>query len=93
MFGKYVETFKKRWNCYHHGDMEAGNMVDKETHSPLTAHSTNKVPFILVDDFYKGRTLRGGGALCDIAPTILEILNIPVPKEMTGKSLIEPNKS
>jgi 2,3-bisphosphoglycerate-independent phosphoglycerate mutase len=74
-----------------HGNAES--MVDKETNSPLTAHSTNKVPFILVDDFYKGRSLRTGGALSDIAPTILDILNIAVPKEMTGKSLIEPLKA
>lgn len=70
-----------------HGNAES--MIDKESHSPLTAHSTNKVPFVLVDDFYEGRSIREDGALCDIAPTILDILNLKAPKEMTGKSLIE----
>ncbi|RNC27972.1 MAG: 2,3-bisphosphoglycerate-independent phosphoglycerate mutase [Candidatus Dichloromethanomonas elyunquensis] len=71
-----------------HGNAE--NMIDKETRSPHTAHSTNKVPFILVDDLYKGRRLREGGALCDIAPTVLEILNLDIPGEMTGKTLFQP---
>jgi len=74
-----------------HGNAES--MIDKETHSPQTAHSTNQVPFVLVADSYLGRSLREGGALCDIAPTVLDILKIKIPKEMTGKTLIEPNKS
>lgn len=69
-----------------HGNAE--EKLDPETDLPVTAHSTNWVPFILVDDRYKGQTLREGGALCDIAPTLLEILNIPKSEEMTGKSLI-----
>jgi 2,3-bisphosphoglycerate-independent phosphoglycerate mutase len=69
-----------------HGNAEA--KVDLETDLPLTAHSTNRVPFILVDDKFKGQKLREGGALCDVAPTLLELLNIPKPEEMTGKSLI-----
>ena len=54
---------------------------------PHTAHTTNPVPFILVnaDPSYK---LREGGCLADIAPTLLEIMGLPQPKEMTGKSLI-----
>ena len=68
-----------------HGNAEA--KVDLETDLPLTAHSTNRVPFILVDDKFKGQKL-SEGALCDVAPTLLELLNIPKPKEMTGKSLI-----
>ncbi len=90
--GKIVDNVQQRGGTViitaDHGNAEC--MIDKETHSPLTSHSTNKVPFVLVDDFYKGRSLRGGGALCDIAPTILDILNIEIPKEMTGKTLIEP---
>ncbi|KUO70937.1 MAG: 2,3-bisphosphoglycerate-independent phosphoglycerate mutase [Desulfosporosinus sp. BRH_c37] len=69
-----------------HGNAE--EKVDPDTELPLTAHSTNLVPFILVDDKFKGQKLREGGALCDIAPTLLELLNIPKPAEMTGKSLI-----
>lgn len=70
-----------------HGNAE--EKVDPETKLPLTAHSTNLVPFILVDDRFKGQMLREGGALCDVAPTILELLQIPVPSEMTGKSLLK----
>lgn len=88
--GKVVDEVRHRGGTViitsDHGNAE--NMIDKETHSPVTAHSTNKVPFILVDDKYKGRSLREGGALCDIAPTILGILHINVPKEMTGQTLI-----
>ncbi|MFZ3129699.1 MAG: 2,3-bisphosphoglycerate-independent phosphoglycerate mutase [Desulfosporosinus sp.] len=70
-----------------HGNAEA--KVDLATGLPLTAHSTNSVPFILVDEKFKGQKLREGGALCDIAPTLLELLNIPKPEEMTGKSLLK----
>ncbi|KGP76205.1 phosphoglyceromutase [Desulfosporosinus sp. Tol-M] len=70
-----------------HGNAEA--KVDLATGLPLTAHSTNPVPFILVDEKFKGLKLREGGALCDIAPTLLELLNIPKPVEMTGKSLLK----
>lgn len=55
--------------------------------SPFTAHSTSPVPFMLISK-ENGYTLREGGRLCDIAPTMLELLNIPQPKEMTGQSLI-----
>jgi 2,3-bisphosphoglycerate-independent phosphoglycerate mutase len=54
---------------------------------PHTAHTTFPVPFILVDDNFKGR-LRRGGILADVAPTMLEYLKIPKPVEMTGESLI-----
>jgi 2,3-bisphosphoglycerate-independent phosphoglycerate mutase len=70
-----------------HGNAEA--KVDPETKLPLTAHSTNLVPFLLVDDKFRGQKLRDGGALCDVAPTLLELLQIPIPKEMTGKSLLK----
>jgi len=73
-----------------HGNAEA--KVDLVTNLPLTAHSTNTVPFILVNDRFKGQKLREGGALCDVVPTLLELLNIQKPKEMTGKSLLKPTK-
>ena len=69
-----------------HGNAE--EKVDPQTKLPLTAHSTNLVPFILVNDQLKGQTLHEGGALCDVAPTMLELLHIPIPEEMTGKSLL-----
>lgn len=59
-----------------------------EDGSPFTAHSTNKVPFIVVSDALKGKTLKDGGVLADIAPTLLDVMNVPVPAEMTGKSLL-----
>ena len=63
-----------------HGN--ADKMLDGET--PFTAHTTNPVPFVVCRE---GFTLRGG-ALCDIAPTMLGLLGLPVPAEMTGRSLI-----
>ncbi len=68
-----------------HGNAEM--MVD-ETGGPHTAHTTERVPFILVDNARKGARLRPG-VLADIAPTMLELLGLPQPMEMTGRSLIE----
>ena len=69
-----------------HGNCE--KMWDECENAPFTAHTTNPVPCILVDETRKGASLREGGRLSDLAPTLLELLNLPVPKEMTGKSLI-----
>src|SRR5207247_183875 len=69
-----------------HGNSE--QMWDPETNSPHTAHTTNPVPLILAGDAMKGRALRSGGVLADVAPTLLEILEMPQPAEMTGKSLL-----
>lgn len=69
-----------------HGNAEM--MLEKDSEEPHTAHTTNPVPFILVGERYRGVNLKEGGALEDIAPTILEILKIPKPSEMTGSSLI-----
>ena len=68
-----------------HGNAEA--MVDELTSSPITSHTTNRVPFIIVDN-NKKYDLREDGILADIAPTLLEIMKIEIPSEMTGKSLI-----
>jgi 2,3-bisphosphoglycerate-independent phosphoglycerate mutase len=69
-----------------HGNCET--MVDSESGEPHTAHTTNPVPFILVDPALKGARLRKG-ALADVAPTILQLMELNVPKEMTGKTLID----
>ena len=61
---------------------------DESGNKPFTAHTTNPVPFILVSNKYKESKLRNDGILADIAPTLLEVLGVDVPKEMTGKSLI-----
>lgn len=67
-----------------HGNVET--MV--ENGGAHTAHTTDMVPFILVSDRHRGKKLREDGALEDIAPTILSLLGIPKPDEMTGRSLI-----
>ena len=68
-----------------HGNADI--MIDEKTGEPYTAHTTNPVHFILVSD--EKHKLREGGCLADIAPTLLELMEIPQPKEMTGKSLLE----
>jgi 2,3-bisphosphoglycerate-independent phosphoglycerate mutase len=62
-------------------------MVDPATGHPHTAHTTNPVPLILVDDEYKGKTLREGGRLADVAPTVLDLMGILKPEEMSGVGL------
>lgn len=68
-----------------HGN--ADKMLD-ENGNPFTAHTTNIVPFILCGKDLKDKTLREDGKLCDVAPTLLEVMGIEKPAEMTGKSLI-----
>ena len=68
-----------------HGNAE--EMVDCEQHCAITAHSTSEVPFIICSNEIK-KLAGPGHALCDIAPTILELLKIKKPCEMTGNSLI-----
>lgn len=70
-----------------HGNAE--KMVD-DLGNPHTAHTTNLVPFMLISNQYKEAQLqKTGGRLCDVAPTMLELLKIEQPVEMTGNSLIE----
>lgn len=87
--GRAVDAIKKAGGvmfiCADHGNAE--QLVDYKTGEPFTAHTTNPVPFILVnaDPAYK---LREGGALCDIAPTLIELMGMKQPAAMTGKSLL-----
>jgi 2,3-bisphosphoglycerate-independent phosphoglycerate mutase len=67
-----------------HGNAE--EMWNTELNEPHTAHTSNPVPVIVVQDM-KGMLLRNGGSLRDIAPTMLGILGVPAPKEMTGQDL------
>ncbi|MBP5242893.1 MAG: 2,3-bisphosphoglycerate-independent phosphoglycerate mutase, partial [Clostridia bacterium] len=69
-----------------HGN--ADKLIDDDGVSPFTAHTTNPVPLILVDNAKKNATLRADGVLADLAPTLLEMMGLPQPAEMTGKSLI-----
>lgn len=70
-----------------HGNFS--RMWDFENDMPHTAHTVGKVPFIVFDDRYKGRKLRDGGRLADAIPTMLDMMGIEKPEEMTGLSLIE----
>jgi 2,3-bisphosphoglycerate-independent phosphoglycerate mutase len=71
-----------------HGNAE--QMVDPETGGPFTAHTCNPVPFILIGESVHGLKLKEeGGCLCDIAPTMLELLGLEKPPEMDGESLID----
>ena len=87
--GRAVEAIKEvdgqMFICADHGNAE--QLVDYETGEPFTAHTTNPVPFILVnaDPSYK---LREGGCLADIIPTLIELMGMEQPAEMTGKSLL-----
>ncbi len=71
--------------CADHGNAE--QLKDYETGAPFTAHTTNPVPFILVN-YDPAYTLKEGGRLADIVPTLLEMMGLEQPKEMTGQSLL-----
>lgn len=87
--GKTVDAIKEvngqMFICADHGNAE--QLIDDETGEPFTAHTTNQVPFIIVnaDPSYG---LREGGCLADIAPTLIEMMGMKQPDEMTGKSLL-----
>lgn len=67
-----------------HGNVE--EMIDPNTGGPQTAHTSNPVPFIVIGE--GNVKLREGGKLADVAPTLLTMMNLPVPEEMTGESII-----
>ena len=89
--GRAVDALKEvngqMFICADHGNAE--QLIDEETGEPFTAHTTNQVPFILVNT--EGYGLREGGCLADIAPTLIELMGMEQPKEMTGKSLLIKN--
>ncbi|KAI5120565.1 hypothetical protein M0805_002515 [Coniferiporia weirii] len=77
-----------------HGNAE--QMINLETNEPHTAHTTNKVPFIMTGDPKKFSFVEDeegkdeeAGALCDVAPTVLDLLGLSIPEEMTGRSLLD----
>ncbi|MCR4588877.1 MAG: 2,3-bisphosphoglycerate-independent phosphoglycerate mutase [Lachnospiraceae bacterium] len=87
--GKTVEALKEvdgqMFICADHGNAEM--MIDYETGAPWTAHTTNPVPFMIVnaDPSYK---LRENGCLADIVPTLIDMMGMEKPAEMTGQSLL-----
>ncbi len=88
--GKVVDTILQNGGraiiTADHGNAE--QMIDEDG-GPMTAHTTNPVPFILVDNARKNVKLRDDGVLADIAPTLLELTGLPQPAEMSGKSIIK----
>ena len=87
--GKAVDAIKEvggvMFICADHGNAE--QLLDYETGEPFTAHTTNQVPFILVN-YDEAYTLKEDGCLADIVPTLIEIMGKEQPVEMTGKSLL-----
>ena len=69
-----------------HGNAE---VMQFEGGSPCTSHTTNLVPLVVAGDKYLGKSLKSGKALCDVAPTLLDIMGVKKPEEMTGESIIE----
>lgn len=88
--GKVIDAVIKTGGCVlltaDHGNAE--KMVD-EKGGPMTAHTTSLVPLLLVDPKHPERKLADEGALCDLAPTMLALMDLPQPAEMTGKSLLK----
>ena len=87
--GRVVEALKEvngqMFICADHGNCD--KMVDEKTGEPFTAHTTNPVPFIIVNADPK-YDLKEGGRLCDIIPTMIDMMGLPKPEEMTGISLL-----
>jgi 2,3-bisphosphoglycerate-independent phosphoglycerate mutase len=69
-----------------HGNVE--QMLDPKTNQPLTSHTSGPVPLVYVGT--SGRQFISDGSLSDLAPTLLSLLDMPIPKEMTGKILLGP---
>jgi 2,3-bisphosphoglycerate-independent phosphoglycerate mutase len=88
--GKILEAIRKQNGTAivlaDHGNCE--QMIDPATGGPHTAHTTYDVEIIVVDDRAKGKKLREGGRLADVAPTALKLMGLDKPKEMTGSSLV-----
>ena len=70
-----------------HGNFE--KMIDGNPDSPHTAHTIGDVPLIVFDERFKNKKLREGGRLADVGPTLLEMMGLPQPEEMTGQSLLK----
>lgn len=82
-------VLKKGGSCIVTADHGNADKMTDEDGKPFTAHTTYRVPVVLVSEQYKNAKLREDGILADLAPTLLEIMGEEIPKEMSGKSLIE----
>ncbi len=89
--GRILDKVKSLGGCAlitaDHGNFE--KMWDAQENKPHTAHTIGDVPLIVFDERFKGTKLREGGKLADIGPTLLEMMDLPQPEEMTGKSLLQ----
>jgi 2,3-bisphosphoglycerate-independent phosphoglycerate mutase len=89
--GRVVEAVRKQGGALvitaDHGNCE--EMIDPANGHPHTAHTTYDVDLVVVDDRFRGRKLRGGGKLADIAPTLLAMMGLEPPPEMEGRSLLD----
>ena len=88
--GRVLEVVKQKGGAAiitaDHGNFE--KMIDGNPDSPHTAHTIGDVPLIIFDESLKDVTLRDDGVLADVAPTLLDMMELPQPAEMTGKSLL-----
>lgn len=88
--GRVVEKVKEKGGSAvvlaDHGNFE--RMWDFKNNMPHTAHTVGDVPFIIVDEEFRNRKMASGGRLADVVPTFLEVMGLPKPEEMTGKSLL-----
>jgi len=88
--GKIIDATKQQGGrlviTADHGNAE--QMIDPATGGPHTAHTTYDVEIVVVDDRYKSTKLRDGGRLADVAPTLLKLMGLTKPSEMTGESLV-----
>ncbi|MCL2571560.1 MAG: 2,3-bisphosphoglycerate-independent phosphoglycerate mutase [Defluviitaleaceae bacterium] len=84
VMGVMLENGTRMLLCADHGN--ADQMIDDVNGGPFTAHTINPVPFVLFNA--PGYDLAPGGRLADIAPTLLDLMELPVPSEMTGRSLL-----
>ncbi len=82
------KILEKGGNAIITADHGNADKMEEADGSPFTAHTTNKVPLIVVGKDFVGKKLRDGGILADIAPTLLDVMGVPVPEEMSGKTLI-----
>jgi 2,3-bisphosphoglycerate-independent phosphoglycerate mutase len=93
--GKIIDAYRKAGGTVlvtaDHGNIE--EMIDLTTGEINTEHSFNPVPFVLVNDSLKKIALRSGRALCDIAPTVLDLLGVKKPSLMKGESLIKSHNT
>ena len=64
-------------------------MIDEDPDSPHTAHTVGDVPLVVFDDRFRGRTMQDGATLADIGPTMLAIMGLEQPEEMTGRNLLQ----